>query len=570
MGIDDFKRAMQDIKKRGAKSRYIVEITKDNIPYCKELMKIDDLRHLNGIKGNFAINETEYIASATMQQSQSLQQVIRSNVKAILEQHRYLFQTLWDKATPAEQKIKEIEEGIIPDTIEIIYDKSNVTTLYLDLVKNAQSEIMLILPTVNALTRQLKINAIFFIREAARQRNVKVRILMPLLSDLTERNIIKDRFVVILDKKEKINPIKEENILDDLNNDTISSSKFIDIRYIEPMSETKSTILLVDKKSSLVMELKDDVNELFEEAIGLSIYSSSKPGVLSYVSIFENLWTQTELYNLIKGANVKLELANDKLDIHNKILNEFIHIAAHELRNPIQPILGLSQVLKLKFTPGKEEEIKIDEAASILDIIIRNAKKMNTLTDNVLDIAKIEAKTFDLKKETFDLKELIQTLVDDYKSENNNEYGNDDNNYRDIKLSFFSSSISKENEQKAGDLYLIEADKVRITQVITNFLNNAFKFTNKGNSINIVLSKEFSNSMEVVIVNIIDTGIGIDSEIFPRLFTKFATKSERGGTGLGLFISKCIIEAHDGKIWAENNREEKGATFGFSLPLSIK
>jgi phospho-acceptor domain-containing protein len=313
---------------------------------------------------------------------------------------------------------------------------------------------MLILPTVNALTRQVKINAIFFIREAARQRNVKVRILMPLLSDLTERNIIKERFIVILDKKEKINPIKEENILDDLNNDTISSSKFIDIRYIEPMSETKSTILLVDRKSSLVMELKDDVNELFEEAIGLSIYSNSKPGVLSYVSIFENLWTQTELYNLIKGANVKLELANDKLDIHNKILNEFIHIAAHELRNPIQPILGLSQVLKSKFTPGKEEQIKIDEAASILDIIIRNAKKMNTLTDNVLDIAKIEAKTFDLKKETFDLKELIQTLVDDYKSENNNEYGNDDNNYRDIKLSFFSSSISKENEQKAGDLFL--------------------------------------------------------------------------------------------------------------------
>ena len=210
MGIDDFKRAMQDIKKRGAKSRYIVEITKDNIPYCKELMKIDDLRHLNGIKGNFAINETEYISSATMQQSQSLQQVIRSNVKAILEQHRYLFQTLWDKATPAEQKIKEIEEGIIPDTIEIICDHSKITTLYLDLVKNAQSEIMLILPTVNALTRQVKINAISFIHEAARQRNVKVRILMPLLSDLTERDIIKERFVVILDKKEKINHIKKK------------------------------------------------------------------------------------------------------------------------------------------------------------------------------------------------------------------------------------------------------------------------------------------------------------------------------------------------------------------------
>ena len=335
MGINAFKRAMQDVKKRGAKSRYIVEITKDNIPYCKELMKIDDLRHLKGIKGNFAINEMEYIASATMQQSQLLQQVIYSNVMAVLEQHQYLFQTLWDKATPAEQKIKEIDEGIIPDSIEIIRDKSKVTTLYLNLVKNAQSEIMLILPTVNALTRQVKINTMFHIHEAARERNVKVRILMPLLSDLTERNIVKDKFVVILDKKEKINHIGEANIPDNINNDTTNNSKFIDIRCIEPMSETKSTILLVDRKFSLVMELKDDANELFDEAIGLSIYSNSEPGVFSYVSIFENLWTQTELYNQIKGANVRLELANDKLDIHNKILNEFIHIAVHELRNPI-------------------------------------------------------------------------------------------------------------------------------------------------------------------------------------------------------------------------------------------
>ena len=306
-----------------------------------------------------------------------------------------------------------------------------------------------------------------------------------------------------------------------------NNSKFIDIRYIEPMSETKSTILLVDRKFSLVMELKDDVNELFDEAIGLSIYSNSKPGVFSYVSIFENLWTQTELYNLIKGVNVRLELANDKLDIHNKILDEFIHIAAHELRNPIQPILGLSQVLKSKFTQGKGEQIKMDEAASILDIIIRNAKKMNRLTDNVLDIAKIEAKTLDLKKEVFDLKELIQTLVEDFIWENNTWNTTDNNNYRDIKLSLIPSSISKEKEQKVdSDLFLIKADKSRITQVISNLLNNAFKFTNKGNTINIDIKKECFNGMEDVIVNIIDTGSGIDSEILPRLFTKFASKSD--------------------------------------------
>jgi len=391
---------------------------------------------------------------------------------------------------------------------------------------------------------------------------------MPLLSDLTERNIIKEKFVVILDKREKISPIEEENIPDDVSNDKISSSKFIDIRYIEPMSETRSTILLVDKKFSLVMELKDDVNELFDEAIGLSIYSNSKPGVFSYVSIFENLWTQTELYNRIKGVNVRLELANDKLDIHNKILDEYIHIAAHELRNPIQPILGLSQVLKSKFTQGKEGQISINEAASLLDIIIRNAKKMNRLTDNVLDIAKIEAKTLHLKKEVFDLNELIQTLVEDFIWENNTWNTNDNNNYRDIKLSLIPSSISKEKEQKVdSDLFLIKADKSRITQVISNLLNNAFKFTIKGKLINIDIKKEYSNGSKYVVINIVDSGSGIDSEILPKLFTKFATKSETGGTGLGLFLSKCIIEAHSGKIWARNNRYGNGATFGFRLPL---
>jgi two-component system, OmpR family, sensor histidine kinase VicK len=579
MGIDAIKRPMQDIKKRGAKSRYIVEITKDNIPYCKELMKIDDLHHLNGIKGNFAINEIEYIASSTMQQSQLLQQVIYSNVKTVLEQHQYLFETLWRISIPAEQKIKEIEEGLIPDTIEIICEQSKVKSLYLDLVKNAQYEIMLILPTVNALIRHQNINAISYIDEAARERNVKVRILMPSLINLTKKNIFKDNLANILDRKEveKINHM-EKNIPDNINYDTISSSKFLDIRYIDPMSEARSTILLIDRKISLIMELKYDDDETFNEAIGLSIYSNSKPGAISYISIFENLWTQTELYQQIKIVNERLEMAMDKLEIHDKILNEFIHIASHELRNPIQPILGLSQALRSKITKGSGEQMEIDEATSILDIIIRNAKKMNKLTDNVLDIAKIESKTFYLKKETFDLKELIQDLVDDYISENNIESSWDDNNYRYIKFSSFPASICEKEEAEAAatrkeqkaDLFLINADKYRITQVISNLLNNAIKFTNKGNTIIIDIKKDGFNDMEDVIVNIIDTGSGIDSEILPKLFTKFASKSARGGTGLGLYLSKCIIEAHNGKIWAENNDDGKrGATFSFRLQSGI-
>ena len=146
--------------------------------------------------------------------------------------------------------------------------------------------------------------------------------------------------------------------------------RYIDIRYIEQM-EARATILVVDRKASLVMEIRDDSKPTFAEAIGLSTYSNSKAGVLSYVAIFENLWKQSTLYQEIKESN-------EKLEINGKILNEFIHIAAHELRNPIQPILGLSQIVKTKLTQKEKGEVNIDEVCSLLDVVIRNARTTQT------------------------------------------------------------------------------------------------------------------------------------------------------------------------------------------------
>jgi hypothetical protein len=234
---------------QGVKIKIITEVTPENIFYCKKLMDIVQLRHIDGVKSNFGVADRRECLYTISNEEQPLSHAIISNFKALVEAQQYLFEILWSKAIPVEQRIREIEKGIIPDTIEVIHDHSKVKTLYLDLVKNAQSEIMLILPTVNALIRQEKINAILYIHEAARERNVKVRILMPFLFDLIGRNIIKEKLVVLLDKKaDKINHTAE-NILDNNNNDTISS-KFIDIRYIEPMSDTRSTILLVDRKFS--------------------------------------------------------------------------------------------------------------------------------------------------------------------------------------------------------------------------------------------------------------------------------------------------------------------------------
>ncbi|MGA7044458.1 MAG: HAMP domain-containing sensor histidine kinase, partial [Nitrososphaeraceae archaeon] len=423
--------------------------------------------------------------------------------------------------------------GVRSSVIEVIQTAGRAEELYLRLVKSAVEEVLLIFPTTNAFIRQGDIGAIQLAREAANKRNARVRILMP-ADKLTEQKKVQD--------------LKQQH------------QRYIDIRYIEQM-EAKATILVVDRKASLVMEIRDDFKPTFAGAIGLSTYSNSKAGVLSYVAIFENLWKQSTLYQEIKESN-------EKLEINDKILNEFIHIAAHELRNPIQPILGLSQIVKTKLTQKEKGEVNIDEVCSLLDVVIRNARKLHRLTDDVLDISKIETNSLHLKKETFNLKELIQSLVDDSISQNDNANCADGNNYyhRNIKL---SSSPSTTKEQQNADLFVIEADRGRISQVISNLLSNALKFTNEGDIIYVNLEEKYIDSRREFIVSVKDNGTGIDPDIFPRLFTKFATKSDRG-TGLGLFICKSIIEAHGGKMWATNNTDGKGATFALNLPLVIQ
>jgi two-component system sensor histidine kinase VicK len=409
--------------------------------------------------------------------------------------------------------------------------------LYLKILKSAAKEILLIFPTTNALFRQEKIGVIQLLKVSANGQKVKVRILMP-VSKLTEGIV-----------------------------QSLTQQHNIVIRCIEPNPDTEATILVVDKKVSLVIELKDDTKDTFIEAVGLSTHSNSKAGILFHVTIFENLWKQSELYQEIKESHENLKMAHQKLEINNKILNNFIQTSAHELRNPIQPILGISQIIKTKITHTEERELNVEEICSLLDVIIRNARKLHRLTDDVVDTTRIETNSFHLKKETFNLKELIQVLVDEYKFQNNNTMKNDIDNHRNIKSSLMPPIAG---EAQNADLFLIKADKGRISQVFSNLFSNALKFTKENDLIYVKLEQKNIDSRKNFIVSIKDTGSGIDPEIFPRLFTKFATKSEKG-VGLGLFICKNIVEAHNGKIWAENNADSGGgSTFAFNLPLTIQ
>lgn len=420
-----------------------------------------------------------------------------------------------------------------------VRNSTKAQKLYLKILKSAAKEILLIFPTTNALVRHEKIGVIQSLIEVAKEQQVKVRILMP-ISKLTEHIV------------QSLTQQQQNNIV---------------IRCIEPNPDTEATILVVDKKVSLVIELKDDTKDTFIEAVGLSTHSNSKAGILSHVTIFENLWKQSELYQEIKDSHENLKMAHQKLEINNKILNNFIQTSAHELRNPIQPILGISQIIKTKITHTEERELNVEEICSLLDVIIRNARKLHRLTDDVVDTTRIETNSFRLKKEAFNLKELIQVLVDEYKSQNNNTMKNDIDNHRNIKLSIMPPIT---DEAQNADLFLIKADKGRISQVFSNLFSNALKFTKENDIIYVNLEQKNIDSRKNFIVSIKDTGSGIDPEIFPRLFTKFATKSEKG-VGLGLFICKNIVEAHNGKIWAENNVDSGGgSTFAFNLPLTVQ
>jgi signal transduction histidine kinase len=261
----------------------------------------------------------------------------------------------------------------------------------------------------------------------------------------------------------------------------------------------------------------------------------------------------TAIKNYIKKQNQltkQLEKANEELKYRDQLKDEFIHVAAHELKTPIQPILGLCELLR-------DRETNIEKDEEILDVIIRNSKRLMKLAEDILNVARIESGSFFLNKERFDIGELISEIMNDIQEK---IVGNKKN----IKL-FFDHYNSNNNNK-----IIVEADKNRLCQVISNLLNNAIKFTDEG-SITVIVETTKINNNNKVIVSIKDTGTGIDSEILPKLFTKFATKSPIPGTGLGLFISKSIIEMHGGSIWAynndEKNKDDRGSTFTFSLPI---
>jgi signal transduction histidine kinase len=253
------------------------------------------------------------------------------------------------------------------------------------------------------------------------------------------------------------------------------------------------------------------------------------------------MWNK-RLQETVNERTSEVKSAYERLKKQDSIQREFINIAAHELRTPVQPILGMANLLEDDFN-GKD---KVELQKEDLDIIVRNARRLERLTSDILQVARIESNTLRLNEEVFDLNEKIKDAVSDVTSTMTSD--------KKVKIEFVPSGEKP---------LLVKADKGKILEVLHNLLRNSLKFTNDG-AVTVFCQKDETNGH--VIVKVKDTGSGIGPEIMPRLFEKFFTRSD-SGTGLGLFISRSIVEAHGGSIWAENNRDGRGATFTFTLPM---
>jgi two-component system, OmpR family, sensor histidine kinase VicK len=502
--IDQLKKSFMNAKNRGVRLRCITEINKENISYCKDLLEIvNELRHLDGIKGNFYLSESEYLAPATFhEKGKPASQIIYSNLKEIVEHQRYIFETLWNKSISAKDKIIEIENEIEPEFLEVISDCKKATEIYVEFAKLVENEALLLLADSKAMIRADKIGVIDYLVEASSKRGAEIKLICPLSNE--NSGIVKR-----------------------------ISEKASSIRILNG-GGSHSGLFVVDSEKLLRFELKDSKAEEFSEAIGFIVYSNSKVSVNSSKSLFELIWNEHIQYERLQEYEKQKE--------SDKMKNEFINIAAHELRTPIQPILGLSQIMR-------STKVNSDEYDEFLDAIINNAKRLQRLANDILDATQIESHLLKLDKKPFNLNEIISDTVQGY--EHQIEKDDDDNN--NLKLIY---------ESNKDDTITLEGDKNKISQVISNLLSNAIKFTEEGT----ILVKVEKNKDEEVIVSVKDTGTGIDPEIFLRLFSMFVSKSYED-TGLGLFISKSIVEAHGGRIWAENNSDGKGASFSFTLPI---
>jgi signal transduction histidine kinase len=572
------------VKDRGVKLRIITDLAnRESVSLCKNAMDVAELRHLEGVKGNFGVSDTEYFAIADPSDPSS-PQAVYSNMELDVKQQHHIFENLWTKSIPARQRIREIEDGLETYFTDVIYDPEETIQRYRSVVDSSKYELMLLLPSFSAFKRHQNVGVLDSLIKLSENSNMKVRILLPFTRAAQKQF---------------------ENFL--------SIHRNINLHFMEDsVGSTKATILIGDRRNAFVMELRDDTKDNFRDAIGLSIHSNSQASVQSYVSIYESLWNLNELYQNIKYTNRKLESsyqqlklketrqeelsssleqtnkelvnigallaksndelvkkemelnkANEELKAVDKAKDEFISMVSHELRTPLVPIKSYAEMLLSPSIMGTE--LTERQKRAVLSIK-RNAEKQQALVEDILDVYKLDMGKVNLQRKNINVLYFFDQILSD------------------MKQYIVGKQIQLMTDFRVPSNMLINCDPNRIEQVISNMIKNSIDFVPEKDG-QIVLKVEQEQHPVVgekissnrsptneLILTIQDNGIGIVPEKAKSLFTKFyqidtSPTRKHTGSGLGLVICKGIVEAHGGRLWLDNTYT-KGAVFKFTLPIS--
>lgn len=543
--------------------RWIVNIdnNREQIVLVKKFLGMGlHIRHIDNLPIlNFAVSELQFNGTIENTKDDQMNHTLLYSTDPLYIKHfQSVFCNLWDSALDAKERIRQIERGVTLDFTKLIENSSQAKQQMIETVQKASKEILILFPSLNAVKREVVMGFMELLKQKSVE-NIQIKILSP------------------VNKR-----VKEVIYTDDTNKQDLVVKNLV-CREIRNQKDLISTIMIVDRKYVLATELKDDSKLSFEEAVGVTTFSTSQPTVLSYLSIFESLWIQTEMSEDLKRVNEKL-VQSEELE------RDFINTAAHELRTPTQAITGYlelnDEIFENYSQSINQKQMTLEESSKIIkdlkkhqDIISRNAMRLENLINNLLDVARIDSHQKNmimLNKENINLIAEINSIVDTQLGEKLRN--------KNVKVTIINDIF--------GETYFVYADRSRLNQILINLLENAIKFSERDSTIDILIYEDIDDvvkrrnvrvfektknnniksaniekkdNIKEIYVAVSDSGKGISPEILPRLFEKFNSNSA-AGTGLGLYISRKLIEAMEGRIWAFNNAYGKGSTFVFSLP----
>lgn len=485
-------------------------------------MVVRHVRNLSALT-NFAFNDDVFISSVDrMKDGNLMTSLVVSNDPLYLNHYRSIFEEVWKSSQKLEDRLMDIQESI-SNNISVIYDPEQAIALARKLFESAKQEILIMLSSPNAALR-LDQNKEFMALNNISRNGIKVKVLVPM-----------------------------KRVIDSKVTKIVSKYPFVKFRFLPFTSLFLVGTAIIDRQQIISYEIKNDTKKSYSDAVRLCLFIDSAPTALSYGTLFENLWKQTDLYKQLQDIE--------------KIQNDFINIASHELRTPVQSIMGFAEILlkDLGDSPNNKKQV---------DAIRRNANRIKELVNRLIDVTQIDNKLLILRTETFDFKALISEVIKEQSSMRSEK-----STTSRITLSCIYRDESEWHQltgRSNQDPILITGDRIRLSQVMMNLLDNAYEAISLAKDNNGTIMIKIEKILQQVSttnipkqwlqVRIADNGNGFHPDIIPRLFTKFTTNTSNG-IGLGLYFSREIIKEHGGKIWAKNNDSGIGSTVSFRLPI---